>query len=415
VYGLPAVLQYDLMRRQCTGAGARALTAFVHDRELASPAFSAFRVPNVDTLYSSAWIDLTRGPVDVELPDFGGRYFTLQFLDAFSNTSNLSRRTIGAARRVRILPPGADPVVPDGTLAFWVDSPVMWVLMRIQVGQDDLDDVRALQDQVVLIPLDGPSRLRLSASTGDVETQWSSFLATLDAALRLHGHPEQEVGLVSRFRPLRVLSDVEFSETDFDPVAVRGIERGFSDAIALLAASRPLLGTPTASGWTRVTDKGRHGFNYLSRAIMNFVGLGANVVDENTSFNTYADETGRRLDGRNAYELVIDQPPTTDAFWSITLYHAESGMLFDAPEGRHSVGSASGGRSVAAGGRVVIGQRPDASGTTWLPSPPGQFFLTLRIYSPGADVVSGQWSPPPVRRLATSGPSGQVTGEEPSG
>lgn len=396
VYGLPTVLQHDLMLRQCTGPQAQAMSAFVHERELARPSFSAFRVPNVDTLYSSAWLDLTRGPVDVDLPAFGDRYFTLQFLDAFSGTTNLSRRTLGDARRVRVLPPGADAAVPEGTLGFRVDAPVMWVLMRIQVGPDDLDEVRALQDEVVLTPAPGPP-LALAPVDGDVETDWRGFLGALDAALRLQGVPGPDAALVARFRPLGVLGPAPFAATDFDPVAVRGIARGFADAMRLLAVSRPLLGTPTASGWTRVSDKGRHGHNHLSRAIMNLVGLGANVVDENTSFNTYVDEAGARLDGRSTYALVVDEPPANDAFWSITLYDAESGMLYDAPDGLYSVGSAAGGRDVPASGLVTIGPAPDGEGT-WLPSPPGPFFLTLRIYSPGPQVVSGAWEPPPVRR-----------------
>ena len=400
VFGLPIVWQHALLQRE---AAERPMSTFSHERDLARPGFAAFRVPNVDTLYSSAWIDLTAGPVDVCLPDFGDRYFTVQLLDAASNVQNISRRTVGSARRVRLLAPGT-PATPveDGTVALTVGSPVTWALMRIQVGHDDVDEVRALQDAVALVPVDGPSSLAVEPAGGDVEDDAEAFFGTFDAALRLQGHRAEETALLARFRPLGVLDGTGDRHTSDDDAARRGVERGYREALSLLDASRPLLGTRDDSGWTRVADKGRHGYNYLSRAIMNFVGLAANVVDENTSFNTYVDEHGVRLDGRDGsvHHLVLDPLPQTDAFWSVTLYEASTGHLWDAPDARYSVGSRSGGRDATTDGHITISHAPPATNTdSWLPAPQGEFFLVLRVYSPGPDVVSGAWVPGPVRRV----------------
>jgi hypothetical protein len=403
VYGLPAVLQHDLLRRETWGAGGGPVSTFRHERDIASPAFSSFRVPNVDTLYSSAWLDLTAGPVALSLPDFGGRYFTLQLLDAFSNAVNLSRRTLGDARDLWIVPPGSAGVpAPAGRLVVQVDSPVMWVLMRIQTSLDDLETVRALQDQVRFEVDQGGSSLAPETSVGDVESDWRAFLATLDGALRLQGVPGGDRSLVAQFRAIGVLDAEPFDAARLDAATREGAAEGYTDAMSVVSANRARLGTPTPGRWTRVADKGRHGANHLNRAIMNFVGLGANVEEENTSFNTYADADGEPLDGRNSYELLLDDPPACEAFWSITLYEAETGMLYDAPQGRHSVGSASGGRAAAASGRIVVG--PEAAGAeVWLPTPPGPFFLVLRTYAPGPDVVSGAWTPPPVRATSSGG------------
>ena len=283
----------------------------------------------------------------------------------------------------------------DDALAVPLGSPVTWALMRIQVGADDLDAVRALQDDVRLAPL-GASTLTPQSRSGDVENDPAAFFETLDAALRLQGHPASDDTLVAQFRSLGVLGHEPFDLAALDEAVSLGMADGFRDAMSVISANRAALGVPTPEGWTRVADKGRHGPNLLNRAIMNLVGLGANVVEENTSFNTYVDAEGEPLDGHRSYEIVLDDPPKCEAFWSITLYEAGSGMLYDAPDGRHSVGSASGGRTAVGSGRIVVGHEP-GSADAWLPAPRGPFFLVLRIYGPGPDVVAGRWTPPAVR------------------
>ena len=77
------------------------------------PAFPAadFKVvvrPNFDTLYSSAWLDLSAGPVIVSAPDTGGRYYVLSVYDMWTDAfAAPGWRTTGTGEQHHaLIPPG---------------------------------------------------------------------------------------------------------------------------------------------------------------------------------------------------------------------------------------------------------------------------------------------------------------------
>lgn len=58
---------------------------FTHSRALLTPANREVVSPNNDTLYDNTWLDLSAGPLLIDLPDMGERYWTLGFLDFWTN------------------------------------------------------------------------------------------------------------------------------------------------------------------------------------------------------------------------------------------------------------------------------------------------------------------------------------------
>ncbi|GAB2928873.1 DUF1254 domain-containing protein [Rhodococcus aerolatus] len=401
VYGLPAVLQYAQMCAQCLVPEAPGrLFTFQHERATAGPDYEAFRVPNVDTLYSNGWVDLGAGPVELRLPAFGGRYYTVQLLDAYSNAVNISSRTSGPGPGTYwLVDPAWSGAAPSGVTVVPVPGRIVWLLLRIQVTDGELAGVHALQDRVSVAPTGpAPSDVTTVVSPDAVREDPQQFFRALDAVLRLNGCPRSELAHVRQFRTLGLLSREPWSAAALDAETWSGTRQGFGDAMAVVRASRPQLGSPTGTGWTRVADKGAHGHNYLARAVMNEVGLAANVVQENTSFNTYADGDGRRLDGTDRdHRLTLPSPPPHHAFWSLTVYAADTGRLVHGVA-QHGIGSADPALEVGDDGRVeVVLSRRDPRAGNWLPCPAGEFFLVLRVYSPGAEVVDGTWLPPAVR------------------
>lgn len=413
LYGLPSALQYGQMCEQtrvlADGSWA-GLNEFTHQRDIAGPEFAAFRVPNVDTLYSNAWLHLQDEGLHLTLPDCGPRYYTLNLLDAHGNATNISSRTHGRGPH-RILLVGSEwrgEAQPDSPL-FRVATPIMWGLLRIQVlGPQDLDAVRALQDQVRVA--DGAAAGSAAASwprvtAAEVESDWESYFTAVDTVLRVCGIPVEEWAHVRRFQAIGVGGDSPFDPAALPEAIRRGVQVGFTEAFEVLPSSRSQLGVSDGGGWTRVANKGRHGTNYTARAIMNHVGLGANAVEENTSFNTYRDVAGDQLDGRaGRYELTFSSTPPVSFFWSVTLYVADTGRVSANSLSRYSVGGS--GSDTRDGVRLTIQCAPPddpADLESWLPAPPAEFFLVLRAYGPEQELLDGSWAPDGVRRIGDGG------------
>ena len=404
IYGLPCVLQHREMVRQAVDATQPryvGFNRFVHDRDLAGPGYPAFKSPNSDTLYSNAWLDLTQAPVLITTPDVGLLYYTLQLLDMHANASNIGTRTYGnKAGRYLVASAAWDGEVPTGAVLFRVATPTAWVLMRVFAqNADEISLARSIQNRVTITPLGPPSDVSTCPLIDDLQAP--AFFKALDHVIRTNGVPEQEDALVYRFRAIGLGAPKPFDHAGLDPDVRAGLEAGFADAMQIIASSRSQLGIPTGTGWNKV-EKARYGFNYLSRAVTNFVGLGANVEEENYSFNTFTDGQGVPLDGSTSRYALEITPPPVDAFWSLTLYDGSNFELFPNVIGRYLISDRQpAGQSAPDGRRTIVMQhkRPDDV-SNWLPAPAGPFYLAFRAYLPKPEMLAGAWQPNAIVRLA---------------
>jgi len=127
--------------------------------------------PNQDVVYGAGSLAFDLSPVVIEVPDMGERYWTLGFLDAWTNPwAYAGRRTTGnRAQRLFVHGPRWQGEVPAGMHRIAAPGDDVWVIGRILVDHDARDHavVHALQDQFAIRRPDGtPAHHLLDPATG---------------------------------------------------------------------------------------------------------------------------------------------------------------------------------------------------------------------------------------------------------
>lgn len=370
--------------------------------------------PNVDTLYAVAQLDLGAGPVVLGHPDMGDRYFVFQFLDPYTNTvAYVGQRTTGAsAGRFAITWSGGPGAAPAGTTPVVVPSRRIWMIGRV-LATDSADQLaaRALMRRFTLTPPGG------ATPNPDCEHQppvpaprrtGIDFLDGLSAAMEDNPPPARDAAFLQRFTAIGVGPGRRVGQARLGPVVRAVLSRAVTatdHAMPKLVEAQQFRGALARRGWmVPPANIGDYGRDYVTRAGVAQVGLGANTPEEAAYSTAQLDVRGRRLDGRRTYALRFGpgQEPPAGAFWSLTLYD-EAGFLADVPEDRHAIGSSRPGLHRRPDGSIAVvfsRERPSAPDVNWLPTPRGRFLVTLRIYRPGPSALSGAWRPPGIEPAA---------------
>jgi len=418
IYLYPLVTM-EVTRRQTTSlpAGERIgfgpANQFQHIRTFPPADFRAVVRPNFDTLYSSAWLDLTGGPVQIHVPDSDERYYMLPMLDMWTDVfANPGKRTTGTdSQEIVLMPPGyAGSDVPTGVRVIPAPTPYVWVIGRTQTnGPEDYEAVRAFQDGLTISELGSPAP---PAEKVDVDTEalrivngmsGLDFLAYAAETLRVNPIHASDHSQVARLAPLGLVPGEAFDPSRFSDAERDEIQAGVEEGLSLLLAAPSRIGVPV-NGWVSHTDTmGVYGNYYLKRAMVTLVGLGANPAEDAVYPLLLSDADGKPVTGEGAYVIHFggDQLPPAAAFWSITMYDEEG---FQAPNeiDRFAIGDRDHLTYNADGSLDIYVQNENPGPervSNWLPAPLGPLGITMRLYAPQPPVLDGTWNPPPVRRL----------------
>jgi hypothetical protein len=417
IFGFPLVFNLSqVLRFTEHGMGSMApasFNAFSHATQLAGPDDTFVSINN-DTVYSMAQLDLSAGPLRIELPATDDRYYVMQFVDAWTNNfAYLGRRATGTeAGSYWIVPPGHRGELPAADGVIHAPTTVATIVGRWAVdGDDDLPVVRALQQQLTLTPLD-PAAIGagIPAVDATVPEELSIFAQTRAWEHAFPPAPaEQEYA--QRFAAL---------DDAGDDVLREGAKQGK----AKLEAAITHGSGPVQNGWSltyHVFDYNNDYFEIgalddpqwriadldaarLIRALAARAGLWGNHGYEAAYAMVYTDGDGETLNGGGRYTVRFEKLPPVDAFWSITMYDTPEFFLVANPIGRYSVGDRTPGLKYEGDGSLtIVMQRDDPGGdetSNWLPTPPGDFRPILRMYQPRDAVFDGAYELPPVVRDA---------------
>ncbi|AQT80652.1 hypothetical protein B1R94_17380 [Mycolicibacterium litorale] len=416
IYFYPLVTM-DVTRLQTvnrTSPGAGPPNQFNHIRQYPGADFRSVVRPNFDTLYSSAWLDLTHGPVILGVPDTHDRYFMLPLIDMWTDVfANPGKRTSGTGpQRYVIVGPGHTGALPPGVPAIHAPTPYVWIIGRTQTnGPADYPAVHAVQDGYTLTPVVAPTTTFVADDGYDVTTEplrKVNAMAALDylsyAADLLAVNPPHptDFSILARLAGLGIAAGEPFDRQRFSAEQQAEIEAGRQDALAAISSAAPALGD-IVNGWMSLTEgMGVYGNSYLRRAVVTLVGLGANPPEDAVYPLLVSDADGRPLSGENNYVMHFDADklPPVDAFWSVTMYDSEGYQVANEIN-RFAIGDRDALRYNADGSLDLYLQHTNPGAdreANWLPAPLGTLGVTMRLYAPRREAIAGTWHPPAVRR-----------------
>jgi hypothetical protein len=416
----------DLTRRQLTNV-ARAeginapMNTFASLAAFPPADMKAVVRPNFDTLYSSGWLDLTGEPMIVSVPDTQGRFYLLPMLDMWTDVfASPGWRTTGTqAADFALVPPGWSGVLPAGVVRIDAPTPYVWIIGRTKTdGPDDYDAVHQVQAGYKITPISrsGGTAAPVAGvvdATVDMKTPPKVQVDTMPAArffayaaelLKLHPPHVTDQPIVAQMRRIGIERGKSFDIDKVDPAIKAGLA-GAPEAALKLMAWKVASMARVANGWSMNTDTmGVYGNYYLKRAIVAQLGLGANLPEDAVYPLSLADDSGNPTDGGSAYILHFDKgaTPPVDAFWSVTLYDSDGFQVANSLN-RFAVSSWMPFKYNPDGSLDLYVQNASpgsAKESNWLPAPKGPFNLTMRLYAPRGDALTGKWNPPPVMKKA---------------
>ena len=428
IYGIPLVMMDLTMKRMTnvshSGGIAAPANQFAHAPIFPPASFRNVVRANVDTLYSSAFLDLSAGPLVLSAPDTSGRYYLLPMFDAWTNVfATPGTRTTGTkAANFVITGPNWKGILPAGMREFRSPTNIVWILGRIQTnGPEDYQAVHAIQAGIKLIPLskfgqpyaappgmvDQDADMKTPPVNQLKEMTGGQFLSRLAALMKSNPPPAADAHMLARLATIGITPGQNFDPDKLDPAVTKELEGIVSAALATLHEKQRHFGQ-TVNGWhIPASTVGAFGTDYDARAIIGLIAFGANLPEDAIYPTAFVDDEGQPLTGTNRYTLhfVAGLTPPVNAFWSVTMYDPES-FFVENSINRHAVSSWMPLKRNNDGSLNIYIQHDAPGGDkelNWLPAPTGGFNITMRLYWPKSEspsILDGSWKLPPIAKAS---------------
>ena len=426
VFGYPLVTM-EMTRRVVTNVasvhGTRGpMGHIIKLREYPNASYRDVTAPNADTLYTTAFFDVGKEPWVLSIPDMKDRYALFPMLDGWTSVFQVpGKRTTGTgAQTYAITGPGWKGELPAGVKEYNSPTNIVWLLGRIYCTgtPEDYAEVHKLQDEFKLVPLSSYGK-SYTPPTGTVDPSIDMKTAVREQVNRMDAvayftllcklmkdNPPMaaDAPQLAKFARIGIVPG-----QDFDPSKLKA---DFLKRVPEVAVDRIMIqfkvnkDVRDENGWIFTTKTGIYGTDYLMRALITAIGLGANRPQDAVYPTSQKDAEGRKYNGANKYVMRFAKghlPPAL-GFWSLTMY--DSGYFFvNNPLNRYSISARQELKSNPDGSTDLYIQK-DSPGkdkeSNWLPAPAGDFILMLRLYWPSEkdpSIINGSWKLPPVTKV----------------
>lgn len=412
IWGGPLVTMYALRHNDAVGPKPKARPNTLWRMEdISTPELSkeaGYVTPNVNVIYGFGFVDLRQGPIVLEAPDSGGRYYMVEIVDMWTNAfAYVGGKATGyKGGKFVLVGPGWSGALPEGAKP--IQSPTPWVLIQPRVhiyrdGKVDMDGARKVLDAIRLVDPSGraPSAYAYPAP---VFTNPSLPVSTLDfkdplqfwelLSLALNENPppkDQITALMPLFQPLGLEVGKPWDRARL-PAPVLSAMGEAAKAVPDMLAKLP-LGSSVSNALIPPPSIGNFGTDYLNRAFIARNGLTANTPYEAIYWGNTLDNTGAFLQGGRKYTMTFKDgiPFIPPGFWSVTLYSSDDNYTVPNPINRYMLGSDTNLKRNP-DGSVTLYIQSESPGagqeSNWLPAPKsGQFYLIPRAYAPAPEAI----------------------------
>lgn len=398
-----APLFMERQKRTMTTNVRLPLATFAHASKLPRPE-DADVLPSLDTLLSSAWLELKDGAWLLKLPEMGDRWFAIEMFDAYGEPIGVVDRKFGS-KQIAITSPTFKGTVPSGAKEIKSTTSTVWLLGRTRVTSDnDVAKVSALLKQWSLAPIPPAVASKDLPPPPLGRPQDLKF-----------GGPEifDELGDIMKAEPPP--PDVKGALTDFAKAGIgpglspnkslpqeelASISQGIKDGAEDVEKALDKL-VVRKNGWDLDSTFGQRGAEPSKQAAYVLRGLDAiPVASEALVYIARVDDGDRVLSGAHDYVIHFDKAkmPPAKAFWSMTVYSSKTASLVAGAK-RYMVNDSTVKKN--ADGSIDVVVQPDApskNDSNWIPAPKGDaFMIALRAYQPADDAAS--WEAPVVKRV----------------
>lgn len=396
-------------------------------RQYPDAKFRDVTAPNADTLYTTAFFDVGDEPWVISLPDLKDRYALFPMLDGWTTVFDVpGKRTTGTGAQTFVVTgPGWEGTLPEGLKEYKSPTSIVWLLGRIYCTgtPEDYAAVHKLQDEVKLYPLSAwgkdwtPPKGKVDPSV-DMKTAVRAQVNKMDAVeyftlfaelLKRNPPSEADAPIVAKLAELGIVPGKDFDKTKFDPAFAKRVpELGFARIMLHFKFSDGDV--QDIDGWGFTTKTGIYGTNYVQRALITAIGLGANRPQDAiypTSMKSGGSLIKRAYNGSDKYVLTFKKglTPPVGGFWSLTMYDTEY-FFVDNPLNRYSISAREPLKANPDGSIDLLIQHESPGAdkeSNWLPAPKGKFILMMRLYWPNEanpSIIDGTWTIPPVRNVS---------------